>query len=134
MSEPPRVLVTGSRIWTDEGRIYGAMVSVWNRFDRNPRLVFVHGGARGADTVADTIAKEFGLIPEVHPVTPEVWRRLGKSAGIRRNVGMIDSGIDWCLAFKVGETNGTKHCSDLAIKRHIPTEIYYEDGTYELHA
>ena len=43
MTSPPRVLVTGSRNWTDPDPIYRALEAAWTRHGRNPETVLIHG-------------------------------------------------------------------------------------------
>lgn len=71
----------------------------------------VHGGARGADALADEIARHWGWTPEAHPAD---WDCFGRSAGHRRNTEMVALGADVCLAFPLGESRGTRGCMRLA--------------------
>ena len=77
---PKRVMITGSRTWTDEDKIRTALSEL------PEGSTVVHGNARGADKIADRVAKELGLEVEVSPAN---WREEGRSAGVRRNARMI---------------------------------------------
>ena len=112
MSNRLRVLVTGSRAWSDEKAIregleFAAIIAQANCMDG---LTVIHGGCSGADTIADKIARESGFEVEVHPAD---WKRHGKAAGPIRNAQMVQSGVDLCLAFPKGASRGTRGCMSL---------------------
>ena len=46
----------------------------------------MHGSVRGADQLADVIARGLGWTPEAHPAD---WARYGRAAGYRRNAAMV---------------------------------------------
>lgn len=116
-----RILITGSRDWTDPQPILAAILAVvrdhgeGRGYDRRP--VLVHGGARGADTIAAGIAHRLGFDVEAHPAN---WSRYGKSAGHRRNAEMVAAGADVCLAFPLGPSRGTRGCMKAAADAGIP--------------
>lgn len=125
-----RILLTGSREWTDPAPIKAALAKAIRQFWQD-QMVLVHGGARGADTVADRIWRGWlnvgGLIePEVHEVTDEDWGRHGRAAGPRRNAAMVALGADLCLAFPLGPSPGTRGCIDLARAAGIPVIVHEE--------
>lgn len=108
-----RVIVCGSRSWTDRGRIQ-------ERLAQLPRgAVVVHGCARGADRLAGDAAHTLGLTVEEHPAH---WSQ-GRFAGIVRNEKMADLGADLCIAFWDGLSTGTKHMVDTAWDRGIEVEL-----------
>lgn len=115
-----RVLVTGSREWTDSYRLTRALAEVHTRGDEDVTLV--HGGAKGADFLAGEIARSWGWRVEVHPAR---WDEHGRGAGPIRNQEMVDAGADVCVAFfKEGEANrGTRDCATKAKVAGIPVKI-----------
>lgn len=115
-----RILVTGSRKWVDYRTIADA---IWRHMsDEEPGTVVVHGGAAGADSIADVAARTYRLVVEVHHPS---WDVHGKAAGPIRNQHMVDLGADVCLAFVVdGQSRGTLDCLRRAEKAGIPTEVY----------
>ena len=143
-----RVIVTGSREFTDEKIIDDALYNLWHDnigYQSTDKLVIIQGGAAGADKLAREIAAnntDTALL-ENYPADwehcdincdPDHRRvRLGDvtycpKAGYRRNKQMLDSGADVVLAFyKTGAANkGTQMMVDLAEAAGIPVRKYYE--------
>lgn len=115
-----RILVTGSRDWTDGDAIEGAMWLAWSEAGHPPRdqCTLVHGCARGADSIAAEIARKVGMRVEEHPAA---WDTRGRAAGMIRNSEMVNAGADICLAFIRNQSRGATQCADLAEKAGIPT-------------
>jgi hypothetical protein len=63
MSTGPRVLVCGSRHWSD----YSAIVEAITALEPMPSLI-IHGGATGADSLAGTAAHYLGIPVQVFPL------------------------------------------------------------------
>lgn len=135
MGKPYRILVTGSRTWTDHEEITFDLAGLTLLHKDRP-LIVVHGAASaGADHFAHLAAREIGLREEPHPAA---WRQYGKAAGFRRNAEMVALGADVCLAY-VAEccdpkcrrrpierhgTHGAEHCADLAERAGIETRRF----------
>lgn len=112
-----RVLITGARDFPSRSRVRGEL----DRLDPW-RLVLVHGGAAGVDSIADQWAREHGVEVERHPAQ---WERYGRAlAGHVRNQQMVDLGADLCLAFfRLGGANrGTSNCAAAARLKGIEVE------------
>jgi hypothetical protein len=110
-----RILLTGSREWTDEKTIRQALTERYN-----PDAVLVHGACpQGADAIADRIWRQLGGTPERHPAD---WRTYGLAAGGIRNAHMVKLGADICLAFRLDGSPGTGDCMRRARKAGIPVE------------
>lgn len=117
-----RILITGSRDWTDEKAIFNAITE--EVFGKDvTQITLIHGAARGADSIADKVARFYNLHVEVYPAD---WQAHGKAAGPIRNQQMIDLGADVCLAFPKGESRGTRHCMKQAKKAGITVRNYGE--------
>lgn len=118
-----RVLITGSRDWTDFETIFKALDDALSLASgRGVPLRVVHGAARGADSIAqawydDRKAKGVDVQIERHPAK---WTTLGKRAGTVRNLEMIALGAEMCLAFPLPESIGTRHCMRHAQLNGIP--------------
>lgn len=116
-----RILVTGSRGWTDHDTIYTALALAHLALDSDPETVLVHGAARGADLLAARIWQEHGLPTEAHPAD---WDAFGRSAGFIRNARMVRLGADVCLAFHLDNSPGTASCIQLARDAGIPVRVF----------
>lgn len=128
MSEPYRVLVTGSRGWDDIDFVRDLLAMA--RWDAQGPMVVVHGACpKGADAIASWWAKSLMLRngnlleigEEPHPAD---WETYGKAAGFRRNAEMVKLGANVCLAFILDGSRGATHCADLAEKAGIPVRRY----------
>jgi hypothetical protein len=98
-----RLCISGSRDFND-----------WELVDDFVRLlpqetILVLGGARGVDREAEKSANHYRIHTEIHPAD---WSK-GKSAGVIRNIEMIDI-ADNVVAFWDGKSRGTKHAIDYA--------------------
>jgi hypothetical protein len=123
-----RVLVTGSRDWTDSDRIYWAIHKYCDDHAGDEPFTIVHGDCpTGADSMADGVVRLVTwLRVERHPAD---WTSYGKRAGYIRNKAMVDAGADICLAFIRNNSRGATMCAGLAAKAGIPVVIYREgDG------
>lgn len=123
-----RVLVTGSRDWTDTAWVYAALSAEASKAAvQDRRLVIVHGRCKtGADAIADRWAytNRYGI--EQHPAQ---WRANGiynPQAGFLRNRQMVDLGADICLAFIRNGSRGATHCADLAKAAGIPVGLHLD--------
>ena len=97
----------GLRVAVTGGRDFSNKHVVWETLDyiHNERGIseLVHGGARGADTIAGEWAKHRGV--KVSVFLPE-WDKLGKRAGIVRNQVMLDQSPDVVVAYPGGRGTG----------------------------
>jgi len=114
-----RVLVTGSRKWVDRDAIYSAMIAQWDKAGRG-EITLVHGAAKGADTLAASVAYELGWTVEPYPAD---WDRYGRAAGPIRNAEMVATGADVCLAFPLANSRGTIDCMRRAKVAGIPVIV-----------
>lgn len=117
-----RILVTGSRTWTDNTLIAHHLGRAAQLL---PAAVLVHGDARGADRIAAAIWTRWRLPVEAHPAD---WERDGRAAGHLRNALMVRFGARLCLAFIRDHSPGATACADLAERAGIRT-IRIHTGT-----
>lgn len=82
-----RLLVCGGRAFDDRERLLTAMNAAVR--GRDSEIIVIHGGARGADSMAGAIAQEVGVKVIVFPAD---WERNGLRAGPIRNQQMLDEG------------------------------------------
>jgi hypothetical protein len=124
-----KILVTGSREFTDRVRIATALEEVIREQDpervRDPGfLTVIHGGARGADTIAGEIAAARGCRVEVFP---PAYDRFGPEiAPFIRNSQLVGERPDLCLAFysKRARNSGTRDCVAKCRAARIPVREY----------
>lgn len=129
-----RILITGSRDWTEPKVILDAIIeALTTQFGTDH--VIIHGGAIGADSMADAAARALNIPVEVHPAR---WaehqpncsaecraERRCKRAGHVRNSEMVASGADICLAFIKDESPGTTGCASIAERSGIYVKRYF---------
>lgn len=136
-----RLLVTGSRTWTNQvlvvQALWDAVVElrkcprhgipdcspILNGCTHNPNLpvTLVHGGAEGADAIAHTVWGTNQHPEEVHLIEPTEWEEHGKRAGYLRNKRMVDAGADLCVAFIKNQSRGATMTAAMAENAGIPT-------------
>ena len=117
MSEPFRLLITGSRDWEDEEAVRFEIAGMTML---HPGLVVVHGACpTGADAMAAKTCRDIGIRQEPHPARWRVTGKLDRSAGFRRNAEMVALGAGTCIAFIRNASRGATHCADLAEKAAI---------------
>lgn len=131
---PPRILLTGSRNWTDEDALLFALNHAAEPLIRARRgpVVLVHGDCpTGADAMAD---EYWSLRHEIHPDWyaeperhPAAWKRHGRAAGPLRNREMVALGADVCVAFIRNGSTGATGCAAFAETAGIPVLIYRGD-------
>jgi YspA, cpYpsA-related SLOG family len=137
MTEPYRVLVTGSREWTDAGHLRSELDALAREHPEG--LTVVHGDAKqGADRMASDWARRERnagrrVAEEAHPAN---WQRHGGHSGLLRNAEMVALGADLCLAWIVPcskpyckrpqphGSHGASDCAERAVKAGIPVRRF----------
>lgn len=115
-----KVLVTGSRGWSDYQAVEDALSNVPNPSGL-PVLV-IHGGARGADDMAHRAAYKLAYYRVVYTAN---WKLYGKAAGMIRNREMVQKSTpDLALAFWDGESKGTAGMLEVLRFAKIPVTIF----------
>jgi hypothetical protein len=108
-----RILVTGSRTWDNVTVVRVALDLAGRTSGKAPRdVTVVHGGASGADDIADLLARGFGCQVEKHPASEH-------ADPLARNRYMVSLGADVCLAFARRWASGTGACAREARKAGI---------------
>jgi hypothetical protein len=115
-----RILITGSRTWTDRAAIRDELAAVWG----DGTAVLISGNCPdGADALCEDCWTAWGGRIERHPAQ---WRRYGRGAGFRRNCEMVALGADQCVAFIRDGSRGASHTADAAERAGIPTKRVHE--------
>lgn len=109
----------GSREWADEARIAHVLLSL------PPDTVIVSGGARGADRIAEQLAKAMGMDTEIYPAQ---WRddhgNYDRAAGFKRNREIVRAaGV--VFAFWDGASPGTRNTISLAQTFRKPCYVFF---------
>lgn len=125
---PYRVLVTGSRTWTNveelEKQLSFALTT------HRGRMVLVHGACpSGADAIADRWARRNDVPVEAYPAD---WDGQGKSAGFIRNGIMVNTRPDIVLSFNRMNSRGTEHCTAAAEYAGLKVLRFTDDTPVEL--
>lgn len=106
-----RILVTGSRKWSNPRPIREALSAAVSQADDPTDVIVVHGACpTGADFLAAHWCRVNGVPAEPHPAN---WS-FGKSGGPVRNQEMVDAGANVCLAFPLPGSTGTPDCMERA--------------------
>lgn len=124
MAKPYRVLICGDRNWGDRSgdRIILAhtIEKLYKEYKRD--LMIIHGGARGADTMAGEIAGALGIPVCVFPAQ---WRTFGRGAGPIRNRWMLRFGRPHLVISchqALSASKGTKDMVQLAQSKGVKWE------------
>lgn len=112
------VLVTGDRHWTNRKKIAREL----SKRKKKIKLL-IHGGARGADLIADEFARILGIQTAQFDAN---WPFYGRSAGPIRNANMVRFiKPDLVLAFhkNLRKSKGTRNMVQLARGKKIRVKI-----------
>lgn len=116
-----RILVTGSRNWTDRAAIFRALLTIGVSATHDHSRILVSGACpTGADALAEDVARGMGWHVERHPAD---WDAHGKAAGPKRNQHMVELGADICVAFPLPNSRGTYDCMKRAAAADIPVHV-----------
>lgn len=113
-----RILVCGSRYWTDDNTIR----KILKKYPTSTTII--HGGCRGVDNIAGRIARELGMKVDVFPAQ---WNKYGRSAGPKRNEKMLKEGKpDLVLVFHedIANSKGSWDMLNRVIKTGVPYKIF----------
>src|SRR5574344_367518 len=108
-----KIAVVGGRDFEDYNKMQRVIesyfddnIELWDR----KNVIFVSGGAKGADSLMEKFAKKFDYNTLIFK--PD-WNLYGKSAGFVRNRKIIQNS-DVVFAFWDGKSKGTKNSIDIA--------------------
>lgn len=118
-----KVLVCGSRSWTDKEYIFNNLTQLEKMFNK-PISKIISGGAGGADT----IAVEFAIYRKIaYSVYNADWADQKLMAGRIRNKKMLEHGKpDVVVGFAeyIEFSPGTRNMLNIARKAEIPTLLF----------
>lgn len=112
-----RVIIAGGRDFND----YPLLAKTMDELLVNIRdeIIIISGTAKGADTLGERYAAERGYSVRFFPAD---WKNYGKKAGFLRNEEMAKN-ADALVAFWDGESRGTKHMIDLALRYQLKVRV-----------
>jgi len=113
-----KVAIVGSRTFLDRKLVDRV---VQRLVERDPDVIVISGGARGADTLAETAARRFCDHPPV--IFLADWDQYGRSAGYVRNRAVVKE-ADELIALWDGASPGTLSSIRLSLAKSIPTHVY----------
>lgn len=114
-----RVAIVGSRDFPSMIKVRQYIWRLANQ--RDSELEIVSGGARGVDDEVHRMADAHRMR---YTELAADWEKYGKRAGFVRNQEIVDY-ADRVVAFWDGESKGTKHTIDLALKARKQLEVYF---------
>lgn len=114
-----QVMVTGSRTYSNQEKVRYALRKIDSVYNGN--ITLIHGGAKGADSLADREAQILGWGIRIFHAD---WETHGKKAGPIRNQEMIDERPNIVLAFPEKRSVGTWDAIKRAKKAGIRVEIF----------
>lgn len=116
------VIVTGSREWPE-------YLTIWTVLDAYEPELVVHGGAIGADSMAESWCKRRQV--DSHICRPK-WGHdpvIDTRAGLVRNVRMLSEyPRALVLAFPFGKSSGTRHCIGESVRRGHKVKVFDVGG------
>jgi hypothetical protein len=113
------IIVCGGRDFVDyphlEERI-NAFRNYIKQLHNHEVSLIIHGGARGADSLAQDYAVNYNIPYQMFPAH---WNAYGKAAGFRRNEEMLRQNPSYVIGFYGGR--GTAHMINISMKQGVPT-------------
>lgn len=102
-----RVIVCGSRKWTDRARISDRLFDLSLEME-NLSCTLVHGNAPGADMLCEQVGSQLGFLIEPWDYRQFISASVApKVAPLARNTHMASLGARLCIAFWDGRSTGT---------------------------
>lgn len=115
LNEEERIIISGSRSIS----FLDDLCETFNNLNKNVTLIL--GDAEGIDLHARNLAEKHSIKYEVFKAD---WGTYGKSAGMIRNLSMIESGVDFAYLFLENNSRGTSHMKDLLTSYQVEYSLY----------
>lgn len=122
-----KLLITGSRSIEENDRNYWRLAAEIQQ--RYPAItLLLHGGARGADQLAERFGQEQGILVKV--IRPDYKSHPEKLAPLLRNTELVKQ-ADAVIAFygPSGKTGGTADTVKKGLARNLPVTELMADGS-----
>lgn len=118
-----RIVIAGGRGFNDYTFLEDKVNEIIKDIKKED-IVIVSGAAKGADTLGEVFAHSHGIELKRFPAE---WDRLGKSAGLIRNITMAKyasiNNNGMLIAFWNGKSRGTKHMIETAKKYNMTVHV-----------
>ena len=122
-----KLLITGSRKFNDFD-VLKNMIELVERRQGEKVTLIIHGGAKGADTLAELWTKNNNIPTKI--IRPDYKRYDGKIAPMIRNGDLVKlADVTLALYATLERTGGTKDAADKTIKAKKPLTERMNDGT-----
>lgn len=113
------LVVCGGRDFTDYDYLKRSLDDLLDVYPKDSVLI-ISGAAQGADTLGAQYADERGYDKVYFHAD---WEKYGKGAGFVRNTKMANEATH-VAAFWNGNSKGTKHMIDTAIKKKLKVRVF----------
>lgn len=126
MQKEFRLIITGTWTFNDEALFYTTINSALSNYPKDKyKIIIVSDCVEGPGSMAIKYAKDHDYEIKKFPAE---WDKLGKSAGVRRNLQMAQYASDihhqgLLVAFWNGESPGTKNMIEVAKRYNLPVQI-----------
>ena len=120
------VIINGSREFCNYSLLEKECYRILSKYlENNTNIIIREGNAKGADTLAAKFANENNFELQIYKAD---WQKLGKRAGLERNIEMIkgkngDKPANIMIAFNMN-TPGTNHAIYYMKQNTVFTSVY----------
>lgn len=117
-----KLIIAGGRKFRD----FDKLINVCDYYLKNKstnNIEIISGGADGVDRLGEKYAEKRNIRVVLFPAK---WNVYGRKAGYLRNIEMAEY-ADALIAFWDGQSKGTKHMIDTAIKNGLDIRIFRYD-------
>lgn len=113
-----RIIIAGGRNFNNRNMVEDHLIPLTKGLEAE-EVCIISGGARGADALGESIAKQYKTGLTIYPAN---WDKYKNGAGHRRNAIMA-ANADVLLAFWDGTSPGTKSMIALAHKAGLKVHV-----------
>lgn len=112
-----KLIIAGTRTFTDYQFLKDRLDKLLSEY--TGEIEIISGACRGVDKLGELYARQYGY--PIKTFTPN-WTKYKFGAGFRRNIQMAEYATH-CVVFWDGESRGSKHMIETAMKYKLKTRI-----------